>query len=169
MASGTLRNTSGVAFLHWDGTTMTYSNQPCGQCHLMDLSAEHTKASSSSASAGCAACHSYPRNTFEDWNATCQQGDCHPTYHSDIAVKHQANYTGDTASCGSVTVDCHAPERHRDLAADHNAAWFGGGIWADLSGYPYGCTLCHTSAAQVPAMPTSCLSCHGEHGPAPLP
>ncbi len=43
-----------------------------------ELGAEHSKASASSAAAGCAACHPTPRDTLAPWDkTTCAQGGCH--------------------------------------------------------------------------------------------
>lgn len=40
----------------------------------------------------CASCHPTPRDTFTEWSATCSQGGCHPTVHSDF--NHQTEGIG---------------------------------------------------------------------------
>lgn len=168
--SGTLRNASGVAFTFGDGTTATYAGQPCGQCHLMDLAAEHAKPTSSVAASECAACHASPRDTFADWGGTCQQGGCHLAYHGDMPGKHFQDFAGQEQGCGQATSGCHPGEWSGDLAALHDEAWYWGGVWADLTPYPHGCRICHSSPAAVPAEPANCQTCHtSRHGIAVFP
>ena len=93
--AGTITNPFGAALHYYDGTLATSGGQPCGQCHLMDLLAEHTKPSSSVAAAACAACHSQPRDTFTDWSGACQQGGCHAAaYHDQMGTKHYQAISG---------------------------------------------------------------------------
>ncbi|MDH4140198.1 MAG: hypothetical protein OEV43_06455 [Coriobacteriia bacterium] len=159
-ASGVLRDTLGVAFLFPDDSVMTHSGQQCGACHLMELRAEHTKASSQVPAEDCAACHPSPRDSLETWNQTCQQGDCHATYHADMATKHYQDYGGRETSCGKWDSVCHPGEWQPDLAAVHNTAWWNGGIFDDLSSYPNGCLICHTDPTGVPPYPPACSTCH---------
>jgi hypothetical protein len=130
--TGTLRDVN--------GSPVQYT-QNCGQCHMMDLLAEHTKSSSSVAGSSCSACHLYPRNTFADWNGTCQQGDCHANYHLSMSIRHFETYGMNpyaSGGCGQGDFDCHAGYWPlNDLAAIHNQAWVEGGIFADISAYTH--------------------------------
>lgn len=158
--SGTIVNGSGVPYTYYDGTVAAYSGQQCGWCHTMDLYAEHTKATSSSEAAGCAACHAVPRNTFTTWNDTCQQGGCHATYHTDMASKHHWSFTSNAEGCGQYGGSCHPGEWADDLAAVHaEAAYWGSAFDFDFGPYPNGCRVCHT-ATQAPAVPSGCDMCH---------
>lgn len=51
----------------------------------------------------CTLCHmgsSPPRDSFTTWNKTCQQGDCHPTFHTTASGGHDYEYTvDDSCSC----------------------------------------------------------------------
>lgn len=167
--TGVLRSTSGAAFYFFDGSIMSFGGQTCGQCHMMDLAAEHTKPTSNVSSQNCAACHASPRDSFTTWNDACQQGGCHVTMHTDMATKHYQNYIGRDPSCGYGLTACHGTEWKKDVAAVHNQAWLNGGVFTDFSSYTNGCTLCHSVPWQVPAPKTGCNQCHvNRHGAAPL-
>jgi hypothetical protein len=167
--SGTLVNVAGTPFTLWNGAPQTYAGQTCGQCHLMDLMAEHTKPTSNVAAQACAACHPSPRDSFVSWNETCQQSGCHATaLHSQMATKHAwTPAETEWESCGSFT--CHVAEWERDLAALHDERFhWGSTVGVNFSAYPDGCGFCHT-ATRVPVA-IGCSSCHpSNHGPAPLP
>jgi len=51
----------------------------CAKCHSAELVVEHAKSTSSSAAAGCQACHADggPRSSFTAWDKNCQTGACH--------------------------------------------------------------------------------------------
>lgn len=158
--SGTLADMGGETFYHYDGEPMVYSGLRCGQCHTMDLYLEHTKTTSSPAALRCGACHATPRDTFESWNETCQQGGCHATYHADMAEKHHQAYAGEAASCGQARSSCHPGQWQDDLAAVHNEqVYYGGAFGFDFSPYQGGCGLCHT-ASSAPSTPSGCDACH---------
>jgi len=59
--------------------TADSSRTACAKCHSTDLVLEHAKATSSSAAAGCQACHAAggQRSSFGAWDRTCQTGACH--------------------------------------------------------------------------------------------
>jgi hypothetical protein len=169
--SGTIVNPGGTPFTLWDGTLQTYAGQTCGQCHLMDLIAEHTKPTSSVAAQACAACHPSPRDSFTSWNETCQQSGCHvATLHGQMATKHAWSYAGTSyPSCGTGSFSCHGSEWKPDLAALHDEQiYWGSSYGVDFSAYPDGCRFCHTPST-VPVA-SACTSCHpAGHGPAPFP
>jgi hypothetical protein len=53
----------------------------CGLCHeVTDIAKIHGNA--------CATCHPSPRNSFTTWTGGCQQGACHPTYHTSANAGH---------------------------------------------------------------------------------
>lgn len=171
--SGVVRNTAGVPYTQYTGATMTYGNQPCGQCHLMDLAAEHGKPSSNVSAQQCAACHAQPRDSFGSWNKTCQQGDCHPAYHAGMSTKHAQTYGTATypTGCGQGSGNCHSGYWPvGDVAAIHNYVWFEGAWFADIGAYTNGCRLCHKSNTAVPATTVTCGACHtAQHGAAVTP
>ena len=172
--SGVLRRPNGTAYLFPNGSLMTYSGQTCGQCHSMDLLTEHTKPTSVSAGATCAACHPSPRNTFAGWNDTCQQSGCHATIHNEMTAKHVYPTSWIVSGCGGGDAECHnTADFSPDFAVVHNGAWYWGGEWGFpgyLTPYTNGCVFCHTSPTQVPAVPTRCTGCHySDHLPVPQP
>jgi hypothetical protein len=159
--AGILTDPAGSPLFFFDGTVAAFGGQQCGECHLMDLLAEHTKPSSSVAAAACAACHPTPRDTFGDWNQTCQQGGCHSAvYHGQMAAKHYQAIPGRNG-CGGDDADCHI-SLLRDVAGAHaEEAHFNAYYWSGQAG-PNGCDVCHGSATVVPAPVTTCrmAGCH---------
>ncbi len=178
--SGTVVNLAGVPFRRVDGTIVTYGvddggryegNHTCGDCHLMDLMAEHSKPSSSVATEACSACHPSPRSEFTTWDTTCLQSGCHAaaTMHDGMAAKHAwSPIASDWTNCG--TFWCHGIQWSRDYAALHEEPTHVGPSWGvDFTGYQDGCSFCHTSNTAVPAKPVGCTDCHpANHTPAPL-
>jgi predicted CXXCH cytochrome family protein len=69
----------------------------CASCHSPDLGASHAK--------NCRTCHPTPRDSFNQWTQSCQQGGCHTTYHDDIIDAHW-----DTDAPGSDCNLCHRPD-----------------------------------------------------------
>lgn len=135
------------------GVDNTFGGQRCDACHGMLLTTEHGKPTSISSGGGCTACHPSPRNSFVEWNYTCQQSGCHPAYHTDMATKHRDIEVG----CDQDDpYGCHPEWRYEllgDVAAIHNDR-----PKAAASGHD-GCYWCHTSPAGVPAT-TGCYDCH---------
>lgn len=120
----------------------------CGDCHDANLMTEHSKATASSASAGCDACHPAPRSTILTFDkTTCVQAGCHVA--GTAAQMHGGALAGHTlpspapACLGS---QCHAAS---DAAGIHAAAATG-----DLEG----CMVCHGQAS--PPTSTACVNCH---------
>ena len=75
------------------GAVNTYAT--CSMCHpsknLLDIHAND-----------CSICHfgpSKPRHSFTAWNKSCQQGDCHVTYHGGASPAHDNIYATDGCSC----------------------------------------------------------------------
>ncbi len=140
-------------------TTVGAGGKLCGDCHEMELSAEHQRTSSASKAAGCGACHPVARGTFSAWNQTCAQGGCHaagsPTAaHGDIAAGHAPLTTGEAAICTS----CHTGG---DLGAIHATAVSG----TDPS--KTSCLVCHSSSS-VPST-KDCTTCHFANADHPYP
>ena len=85
------------------------TTEVCGECHDADVQVEHAKATSTSAAAGCVACHPAPRDTLSPWDKdTCVQGGCHvagsaSAMHGLEASKHVL--VSGQNSC--VSVGCH--------------------------------------------------------------
>jgi hypothetical protein len=112
----------------------------CGQCHYMDMKAEHFK---STVAVSCVTCHEVKVDNFTAaWDKTCAA--CHPTKHGDQSLKHTSTNT----TCGGV--GCHAIT---DVAAIH-----------DADGGP-GCGACHVNPS-TPATTTNCTAsgCHAGVG-----
>ena len=70
----------------------------CSMCHTTDLNAAH--------GGRCVTCHPTPRDTYTEWNGSCQQGGCHPTFHDDTVAAHMSTddptappYYGDCTNC----------------------------------------------------------------------
>jgi hypothetical protein len=66
----------------------------CTMCHNPDISPAHANR--------CVTCHPAPRDTLDEWNKGCQQGECHPTYHDNTIDAHW-NTDADGSKCGQ----CH--------------------------------------------------------------
>jgi hypothetical protein len=116
------------------GTTAT-----CGDCHSANLMTEHAKPTSSSAPAGCAACHPSPRSTIVVFDPTsCVQAGCHiagtsAAMHASIVASHTV-----PADSGCMGADCHSG----DLASIHaNATTTTAGVTRTS------CLVCHSSTA----------------------
>lgn len=83
----------------WDAgyTIDTYAT--CTMCHVTNLLPTHAD--------NCATCHfgpSPPRESFTDWNQTCQQGSCHPSYHPNASPGHDNEYfLGNCSTCHDAT------------------------------------------------------------------
>ncbi|NTU72060.1 MAG: hypothetical protein HGB10_09620 [Coriobacteriia bacterium] len=128
----------------------TYSSPACDSCHEAVLDVEHAKASSSSAAAGCVACHPTPKDSLTPaWDKGCAQGDCHTI--TSAAPKHAAI---DIAHMNVDTYGCADPGCHTgDLAAVHSVAstTTAGGQTRTS------CMVCHADG--VPAS-NDCATCH---------
>jgi hypothetical protein len=114
----------------------------CSDCHALDLSEEHEKASSSSTGVGCATCHPTPRDTLAAWDQSCATGGCHTAassapMHEGIELAHEAV---DSQEC----VNCHETS---DLPTHHEA-----------------CTACHNDSLELDGL-RECVDCHGDLSP----
>ncbi len=121
----------------------------CGDCHSMELAAEHGKASSSSSTNAdvCATCHPDPRASFETWDDSCSQGACHATaVHGNEASAHAFADPG--ASC--LSSGCHAGKA--DLTAMHSDA-----ETTTPDGTRTSCLVCHASGVPTTKV---CADCH---------
>lgn len=90
----------------------------CAMCHSTDLGKVHDN--------NCWSCHPSPVNTLTDWNGSCSQGGCHPTYHEDTLAAHwntdannsectlchDSSWTVSSTSC----MNCHAGYSASDTA-----------------------------------------------------
>lgn len=75
------------------GEGWTASGIACSLCHFSDLATQHGGA--------CTPCHSGtdPAGSLGTWDRSCQQGDCHPSIHTDMAPSHNGVYDGHASSC----------------------------------------------------------------------
>lgn len=127
----------------------------CTTCHDVVVTVEHAKASASSATRGCGACHPSPRSTLTPWAKSCTQAGCHTLgtaseQHASAEEAHVPNdgiegAAGCSATWGSgadVTYPCH----YMDLVQEHNRVISGGGTipWDVVS---VSCVECHSTAA----------------------
>jgi hypothetical protein len=152
-------------------TPYVYSDVICLDCHTAEIagaSGEHSKASASTAGAGCAACHPSPRNTFADWDGTCYA--CHAQAGVHAAADLSALHTladsnpSDTGSCAFVSPTngrrpCHYP----DIVQEHNRLINPDVYSSDLA-LSVTCEECHTNAATIAALADgwdgTCDDCH---------
>jgi len=139
--------------------TVDAGGKVCGDCHEMELYAEHQRATSTSKAAACGACHPAARGTFAAWDQTCAQGGCHaagsPTAaHGDIAAGHAPLTTGDSAVCTS----CHTAG---DLGSIHASAV------SDTDTTKTSCLVCHSNSS-VPST-KDCTTCHFTNADHPYP
>ena len=99
------------------------TTEVCGECHDADVQVEHAKSGSSSAAAGCVACHPTPRDTLSPWDKeTCVQGGCHvagsaAAMHGNEAADHFMPLT----HSGCLQVGCHGDEWGNESIADLHA------------------------------------------------
>ena len=59
----------------------------CSLCHATDVLGPHSN--------DCNLCHngaSAPRDSFGDWNQSCQQASCHASYHGEASASHNVEY-----------------------------------------------------------------------------
>jgi len=138
--------------------TVDSGGKSCGDCHRMELGAEHQRTTSSSKAAGCGACHPAVRATFSAWDQTCTQGGCHPqgsatAAHGTIAAGHAPLTTGDAAACAS----CHAG----DLGAIHI------GAVSEANPAKTSCMVCHSDSAVPTIKDCTSSECHGTSDPHP--
>ena len=72
-------------------------NVQCSMCHgVTNLLSLHGN--------DCSLCHfgsAPPRDSFTTWGGTCQQGNCHPSFHAEASPGHDWEY-------GNYTCDCHS-------------------------------------------------------------
>jgi hypothetical protein len=136
----------------YDIDGVAYGPLACTECHSEELGPEHSKASSSSAAAGCSACHPNPRSSLvPSWDRTsCVQGGCHTQsssapQHATITAAHERLASNDACFAAG----CHA---EGNLASIHK------NVTATIGGQERrGCMVCH--AAGVPES-RDCTSCH---------
>lgn len=151
-----------VASIHTSsqGGVVEAGNATCSDCHSMDLSTEHARASSSASAAGCTACHPTPRNTIAVWDKSCSQGGCHAS--GGVSAKHGAFASAHALPADAPTT-CFAAGCHQgasDLASLHATA-----STTTAGGTRTGCLVCH-SASSVPQS-AECSSCHDVASPHP--
>jgi hypothetical protein len=132
----------------------------CAACHSMDLMTEHAKPSSSSAAAGCNACHLSlvpGLIALGGWDGTCAQGGCHTagssapmhTVSSSSAPHNRLSPQNDACFAAG----CHPPSNvGADLMITHSQATTTVGGVVVTS-----CLVCH--AAGVPTT-RNCVDCH---------
>ncbi|MHB9148478.1 MAG: hypothetical protein ACYC33_00085 [Thermoleophilia bacterium] len=109
---------------------------PCDQCHYLSVIDEHAKSSSSTAAAGCSACHPTALASItRPWNQRCSA--CHASIHPDYEAAHvvEPSATNDCWTCHTSIMDA----RNHLTCANLGA--------------------CHVSAAAVPAT-KDCHTCH---------
>ncbi|HSK46439.1 MAG TPA: hypothetical protein VLA05_00370, partial [Coriobacteriia bacterium] len=142
------------------GETADLSGFLCGDCHNVDLMAEHEKVSSSSAGGSCTTCHPTPRDSFDEWNQTCSQGGCHSvgspqTMHAETTAAH--TFPSPTPSC---VEGCHSADGD-NLATVHLDA----SVTTPGGEVRTSCMVCHADG--VPST-NDCATCHpdrvAEHG-----
>jgi hypothetical protein len=129
---------------------VAYGPVTCSSCHAYDLYTEHDKASASSASADCVACHPTPRSSLVTWGQGCAQGNCHAgtspdPMHGTIDAAHNAPTVSCTqASCHNASIGLAAlhVDGKRSVAGQVRTS----------------CALCHADG--VPAT-ADCSTCHG--------
>ena len=134
----------------------TYRDYLCINCHDTYLIFEHDEKSSSSTSDnGCSTCHPQPRGSFDTWDKSCSQGECHTTavgpgsVHTQDALKHTSS-----SDCS----DCH----NSDVSVVHESIIAGNGSSScGISGSNGGC---HVSTNTVPNT-TACETCHPDKAP----
>ncbi len=59
----------------------------CSMCHATNVLGPHSN--------DCSLCHngaSPPRDSFDDWNQSCQQASCHASYHGEASASHNLEY-----------------------------------------------------------------------------
>jgi len=64
-----------------------YAYATCTMCHTTNLLTQHNS--------NCILCHfgpTPPRDSFTNWDKTCQQGSCHATYHANASNLHDDYY-----------------------------------------------------------------------------
>jgi hypothetical protein len=125
---------------HYDATKHAAAETTCGQCHFMDMKAEHFK---STVMVTCVQCHETKVDYFTTlWDKTCAA--CHATKHGNQSTAHNSSNT----SCAGT--GCHDIT---DVTKIHGA----------LQGS--GCYVCHKSASE-PATTTNCtaIGCHADVG-----
>jgi predicted CXXCH cytochrome family protein len=107
------------------GPVATYAT--CSMCHTTNLLTQHNS--------NCIICHfgaSPPRESFTNWNETCQQGSCHPSFHSVASDAHDTEYyNGSYGDCNR----CH-----------DNIGW--GFTWDGIA-TPVVCGECHVLKADT--------------------
>jgi len=70
----------------------------CSWCHQSNIVTQHANR--------CSTCHAGTNQAgaIGTWNKTCQQGACHPAYHTSMSANHNGAYWGSSQSCDS----CHS-------------------------------------------------------------
>ncbi|MCZ7661572.1 MAG: hypothetical protein M5U22_00810 [Thermoleophilia bacterium] len=125
--------------------SLTWANSgataTCTQCHYLSLLTEHAKASSSSAAAGCGACHPTKVGAINrPWTKRCDA--CHTSKHADYDTAHRPVGV-DCEQCHSLNPDV------RDHPTCSNVA----------PGQVFATGSCHAGPATIP--PTVwCRTCH---------
>lgn len=139
--------------------TVDVGGKTCGDCHEMELFAEHQRASSSSKAAGCTACHPAPRSSLGTWGRKCSEAGCHSAGsatqpHAGIASGHALLTIGAAAECAG----CH---NRGDLAVIHANAT------STIDPARTSCLVCHSKSA-VPVT-KDCTTCHFTYAGHPYP
>lgn len=116
----------GFTDAQYDHPTDLAPVEDCTLCHYANLQTQHA--------GKCQVCHagSNPAgNLGAAWNGTCQQGACHPTFHTAMTAEHNGVYNGSSSSCDAChgtdiggVVDCricHDPVFSANSVGDHQA------------------------------------------------
>lgn len=107
-----------------------YTYATCSMCHTTNLLPQHANS--------CSLCHSGatpPRDSFTDWDQTCQQGSCHSSYHPGASDSHDTHYANARENInGANCEDCHA--------------YVGWGNWDEIATADF-CSECHTLPADT--------------------
>ncbi|MSM41611.1 MAG: CxxxxCH/CxxCH domain-containing protein [Geobacter sp.] len=100
----------------------------CSLCHYASLAAQHAN--------NCALCHAGANlagSLIGSWNRTCQQGACHPSFHTEMTGDHNGIYWDSSSSCalchdtsggdfpgpGDNCLRCHNPSLTAAAVGDH--------------------------------------------------
>ncbi len=123
--------------------SVDYGTHACTECHVTtELQAVHGGASS------CVKCHPTPRDSFTDWNGTCEQGNCHAgtsriKQHGSINVIHTL-----LVAPACTVAGCHT----------------GGSDVAAIHAPKLGCATCH-GGGKVPTLACATVGCHPDGAP----
>ena len=149
--------TAGHAGVHGSGianTPLGTTGQVCGDCHQIELTVEHAKATASSAAAECTNCHPTPRDTITAWSGGCVQDGCHAA--GSGSEMHGAQSTAHDAS--ALAPDCSPCHQIGDVSAIHSNS-------ITTNAAVTTCATCHVDNATLPTTIDCLTSCHTDKTP----